>query len=148
MNTQHEVLLTKRFEFSASHRYYREEWSEAENLRVFGPNAWPHGHGHNYVLEVTLRGAPDPKTGMVMDLVKVKEAVLEVLKEFDHKNLNLDTPYFTDLIPTTENIARVLWALIQRRLPKALRRGSGQARLAAVRVYEDERLYVDYHGGE
>ena len=104
-----EVTISRRFDFSSSHRYYREEWSEEENTRVFGLCALPNGHGHNYTLEVSVSGEPDPATGMVINLVDLKGAVDGVLINFDHKHLNLDTPYFSERIPTTENLATVLW---------------------------------------
>ena len=135
-----EASLTKSFEFSSSHRYYRPEWSEAENLRVFGKCAYPNGHGHNYLLEVTIQGPIDPVTGMVMNLVDIKAAVGEVLADFDHKHLNEDLDYFRDRIPTTENLAMTLWDLIGSRLPNG-------ARLAGVRLHEDEDLQVEYCGG-
>ena len=135
-----EASLTKSFEFSSSHRYYRPEWSEEENLRVFGKCAYPNGHGHNYLLEVTIQGPIDPVTGMVMNLVDIKTAVGEVLADFDHKHLNEDLEYFTDRIPTTENLAMTLWDLIGSRLPNG-------ARLAGVRLHEDEDLHVEYYGG-
>ena len=135
-----EASLTKTFEFSASHRYYRPEWSEEENLRVFGKCAYPNGHGHNYLLDVTVQGPVDPVTGMVMNLVDVKRVVEDVLSEFDHKHLNEDMEYFKDRIPTTENLAMTLWNLIGNRLP-------GGARLAGIRLHEDEDLYVEHSGG-
>ena len=135
-----EASLTKTFEFSASHRYYRPEWSEEENLRVFGKCAYPNGHGHNYLLEVTVQGPVDPVTGMVMNLVEVKRVVEDVLSEFDHKHLNEDMEYFKDRIPTTENLAVTLWNLIGNR-------PLGGARLAGVRLHEDEDLYVEHSGG-
>lgn len=135
-----EASLTKTFEFSSSHRYYRPEWSEEENRRVFGKCAYPNGHGHNYLLEVTVTGAVDPVTGMVVNLVDVKEAVEGVLAEFDHRHLNLDTPYFRDRIPTSENFAITLWGLIQKALPQG-------SRLSRLALHEDEDLYVEYRGG-
>lgn len=135
-----EASLTRTFEFSASHRYYRPEWSEEENLRVFGACAHPNGHGHNYLLEVTVRGPIDPVTGMVINLVDLKAVVEGVLEEFDHRHLNLDVAHFRDRLPTSENLATTLWDLIAQRLPP-------EARLAALRLHEDEDLYVDYFGG-
>ncbi len=132
--------LTKTFEFSASHRYHRPEWSDEENRRVFGACAHPNGHGHNYLLQVTVAGPIDRVTGMVINLVDVKAMVDSVLEEFDHKHLNHDTDYFDTRIPTTENLAAVLWDLIGKRLP-------GEAKLGAIRLHEDEDLYVDYFGG-
>lgn len=132
-----QVTISRRFDFSASHRYYREEWSEEENRRVFGLCALPNGHGHNYTLEVAVSGSPDPDTGMVVNLADLEAAVGGVLAEFDHKHLNLDTPYFTDRQPTTENLAAVLWE----RIGGAL--GGGLSRL---RLYETEDLFVEYFG--
>ncbi|MEX2599621.1 MAG: 6-carboxytetrahydropterin synthase [Dehalococcoidia bacterium] len=132
------VLITRRFDFSASHRYYRPEWSEEENRRVFGLCALPNGHGHNYTLEVSVEGSPDPETGMVINLVDLKSAVDGVLVQFDHKHLNLDTPYFHDEIPTTENLAAVLWRLLQEAL--------GEQRLSRIRLHEADDLFVEYYG--
>ena len=132
------VLISRRFDFSSSHRYYRDEWSEEENTRVFGLCALPNGHGHNYTLEVAIVGVPDPDTGMVINLVDLEGAVNGVLVGFDHKHLNLDTPYFTDRIPTTENLATVLWGLIHESLHGA--------RLDRLRLYETDDLYVEYFG--
>ena len=132
------VTISRRFDFSSSHRYYRSDWSEEENRRVFGLCALPNGHGHNYTLEVAVSGEPDPVTGMVINLVDLKAAVERVLDGFDHKHLNLDTPYFTDRQPTTENFAAVLWELIHGTL--------GNAELTRLRLYEADDLYVDYFG--
>ena len=132
------VLISRRFDFSSSHRYYREEWSEEENRRVFGLCALPNGHGHNYTLEVAVTGEADAQTGMVINLVDLESVVGGVLEAFDHKHLNLDTPYFPQRIPSTENLAVVLWDLVAREL-----RG---AKLERVRLYETDDLYVEYFG--
>jgi 6-pyruvoyltetrahydropterin/6-carboxytetrahydropterin synthase len=132
------VLISRRFDFSSSHRYYRDEWSEEKNQRVFGLCALPNGHGHNYTLEVAVTGAPDPITGMVINLVDLQATVEVILEEFDHKHLNLDTPYFTDRIPTSENLATVLWALIDKALVGA--------KLERLRLYETEDLFVEFFG--
>jgi 6-pyruvoyltetrahydropterin/6-carboxytetrahydropterin synthase len=129
------VLLTKRLEFAAAHRYIKAEWDEAKNRAVFGSCYNPPAHGHNYMIEVTVSGEVDPKTGMVVNLFDLKRSLLKVLEEFDHKNLNLDMPYFKDRIPTSENLARVLWSKLD-----------GQkdiGRLHAIRLYEDEDLYAE-----
>ena len=140
-----EVTISRRFDFSSSHRYYREEWSEEENTRVFGLCALPNGHGHNYTLEVSVSGEPDPDTGMVMNLVDLRGAVESVLVRFDHKHLNLDTPYFSERIPTTENLATVLWDEVAAAL--AARPGIPDGwRLARIRLHETEDLYVEYFG--
>ena len=133
-----DVLISRRFDFSSSHRYYREEWSEEENTRVFGLCTLPNGHGHNYTLEVAVAGEPDADTGMVINLVDLRSVVDGVLEEFDHRHLNLDTPYFRDRIPTTENLAVVLWGLIGERLQGA--------RLDRLRLYETDDLFVEFYG--
>ncbi len=133
------VYATRRFEFSASHRYWRADWSAERNERTFGKCTSPYGHGHNYTLDVTIKGTPDPITGMVMNLTDLKATVGEVLEAFDHKHLNEDTPYFTERIPTTENIVRVLWGLIVPRLPEGVA-------LARLRLYETSDLWAEYAG--
>ena len=129
------VLLTKRIEFAAAHRYARPEWDEAKNRSVFGRCYNPPAHGHNYLLDVTVSGEVDANTGMVINLFDLKRVLLGVLEEFDHKNLNLDMPYFVDRIPTSENLARVLWTKL------AEHKEIGE--LHAIRLYEDEDLYAD-----
>lgn len=130
-----EVLLTKRIEFAAAHRYHNPAWDAARNRAVFGLCNNEHGHGHNYLLEVTVAGEVEGPTGMVVNLYDLKSMLLEVLEEFDHKHLNLDTPYFRDQIPTGENIAHVLWKILEGH-PEI-------GRLQRVRLYEDEDLYAD-----
>ena len=129
------VLLTKRIEFAAAHRYIKPEWDEAKNRAVFGRCYNPPAHGHNYMLEVTVAGEVDPHTGMVINLFDLKRVLLAVIEEFDHKNLNLDMPYFKDRIPTSENLARVLWTKLETQ--------EDIGTLHAVRLYEDEDLCAD-----
>ena len=129
------VLLTKRIEFAAAHRYHKPEWDEARNRAVFGACYNEPGHGHNYMLEVTVSGEVDRHTGMVVNLFDLKRVLLNVIEEFDHKHLNLDVPYFEDAIPTSENIARVLW--------KKLETQKDIGTLHAIRLYEDEDLFAD-----
>ncbi len=129
------VLLTKRIEFAAAHRYLRPEWDEAKNRTVFGPCYNPPAHGHNYMLEVTVAGEVDRHTGMVINLFDLKRVLLAVIEEFDHKNLNLDMPYFKDRIPTSENLARVLWEKLETQ--------KDIGTLHTIRLYEDEDLYAE-----
>jgi 6-pyruvoyltetrahydropterin/6-carboxytetrahydropterin synthase len=129
------VLLTKRIEFAAAHRYVRPEWDEAKNRAVFGRCYNPPAHGHNYLLEVTVSGQIDSKTGMVVNLFDLKRVLLAIIEEFDHKNLNLDMPYFKDRIPTSENFAHVLWTKL------AVQRDIGT--LHTLRLCEDEDLYAE-----
>ena len=127
---------TRSFTFSAGHRYYVGEWAAEENQRVFGNLTVT--HGHNYSLEVTVRGPIDPRTGMVMDLGELKRIVGElVVSRFDHADLNAD-PLFAGKVTTTENIAIAIWGLLAPKL--------GTDRLWRVRVWEDPTLYVDYFG--
>lgn len=127
---------TRRFAFAAAHRYWVDAWPPAENERVFGRLTVP--HGHNYRLDVTVRGPIDQRTGMVIDLGELKRIVAEtVVERFDHADLNAD-PLFRDRVPTTENLAVVLWELLAPKL--------GADRLERVRVWEDPTLFVDYRG--
>jgi 6-pyruvoyltetrahydropterin/6-carboxytetrahydropterin synthase len=135
------MYLTRRTEFSASHICANPAWDQARNRAVYGANANPNGHGHNYVLEVTLDGEPDAVTGMVFDLRELKEILnREVVEPMDHRFLNREVAPFDRVIPTTENLALEIW----RRLEPRLRRAS--VRLANVRLYETADLYVDYGG--
>jgi len=133
------VLTTRRFTFSAAHRYWRPEWSDERNQATFGKCTNLYGHGHNYELFVTVAGPVDPLTGMVMNVTDLKRLVKTVLDEFDHKHLNEDTPYFRDLVPTTENIVQVLWRLIGPQLPEGVQ-------LHRLRLYENADLYAEYSG--
>lgn len=134
--------LTRTVRFAAAHRYYRPEWSEAENRRVFGACANPHGHGHNYRLEVTLSGTVDPVTGFSCDLAALDAALDEtVVRALDHRHLNHDVPEFADgaAVPTCENILLYLWPRIGAALPTG-------AQLTRLRLHEDETLSVEYAG--
>lgn len=134
------MQITRRIEFSASHCCSSPRLSAAENAALFGDDANPHGHGHNYVLEVTLEGTPDPVTGMIVDLKQVKRILeQEVVEPMDHRHLNYEVPPFDREVPTTENLAVEIW----RRL--APRFGS-EAVLKTVRLYETEDLFVEYEG--
>jgi 6-pyruvoyltetrahydropterin/6-carboxytetrahydropterin synthase len=135
------MLITRKVEFSSSHMCRRPELSEEENRRIYGLAANPHGHGHNYVLEVSLEGDPDPVTGMVLDLKELKQILTRhVVDVYDHCFLNYEVPPFDRVVPTPENIARDIW----QRLEPLLNHGRG--RLRTVRVYETPDLYVDYCG--
>jgi len=127
---------SRRFTFAAAHRYWVDAWSAAENERFFGRLTIP--HGHNYALEVTVRGPIDQRTGMVINLSELKAIVKDaVVERFDHADLNADA-LFCSGAATTENIAMVIWGLLVAKL--------GAERLWQVRVWEDETLYVDYRG--
>ncbi len=133
------VYLTRKAEFSSSHLYHNPSFSAEENKRIFGKCNNPNGHGHNYVLEVTVKGEVDATTGFVVDLKQLKDLMhQEVLDALDHRFLNKEIAEFFTLIPTTENIAIVCW---QRLAPKL-----AAARLHRVRVYETPDLFADFYG--
>ena len=132
------VYLTRRATFCAAHRLHSEELSVAENKKIFGKCNNSNGHGHNYALEVTIGGAVDPKTGMVMNLVDLAEAIeKEVVVPMDHKHLNLDVPAFRKLNPTAENMVIVIWQLLKKKLGKCL---------IEVRLQETENNVAVYRG--
>jgi 6-pyruvoyltetrahydropterin/6-carboxytetrahydropterin synthase len=132
------MYITRKAEFSASHVCRLAAWSDEENRRAFGEASHLHGHGHNYVVEVTLEGEPDPVTGMIVDLKRVKQLLEEeVVEPMDHRFLNIEVPPFDRIVPTTENVAREIWDRLERRFPP------GSARLHRVRLYETSDCYVD-----
>jgi 6-pyruvoyltetrahydropterin/6-carboxytetrahydropterin synthase len=136
------IFLTRRATFSASHYYRNPSWSAQKNEQVFGRCANRNGHGHNYTLEVTVAGEPDPVTGFVVDLKWLKAVIeREVLEAWDHRHLNLEAPEFATAIPTTENIAIAAW----KRLESAVT-AAGEARLSRVRVYETPEIFAEYRG--
>lgn len=133
-----EISITRVVGFSAAHRYHSEHLSEEENRRVFGKCNRPHGHGHNYRLEVTVAGPVDPVTGMVMNLADLDRVLRErVVEPLDHSFLNHDIEHFATVVPTCENI--VVW--IEGELEGALE-GLG-VRLRALRLYESDDLYAE-----
>lgn len=133
------VYLTRKCEFSAAHHYHNPEFSAEENRRIFGKCNNPNGHGHNYTLEVTVKGKVDPETGFVINLVDLKEILnREVMDVFDHRHLNHEVPEFAKQIPTTENIAIAIWNRISSKLQ--------DAEMHRVRLYEMPDLFVDYYG--
>lgn len=134
------VRITRRVHFSAAHRLGRDDWSRAENERVFGDCAHPNWHGHNYELDVTVEGEIDPETGFVLDLKELRDLVEErVIGDVDHRNLNLDVPWLEGVIPTTENLVVGIW----RRLEDAL---ESRADLVRLVLWETPRNYVEYTG--
>lgn len=133
------MLITRRATFSASHSCYNPKLTPEQNLALYGERPDSHGHGHNYVVEVTLEGEPDPVTGMVYDLKRLKEVIeREVIEPMDHRFLNREAPPFDTIPPTPENLAREIW----RRLEPSLKLPG--ARLHSVRLHETEDLTVEY----
>jgi 6-pyruvoyltetrahydropterin/6-carboxytetrahydropterin synthase len=133
------VYLTRKAEFSASHYYHNPEFTPEENRRIFGKCNNPHGHGHNYTLEVTVKGKVDERSGFVVDLKQLKDIMnREVIDAMDHRFLNEEVAEFKNSIPTTENLAISIWRRLQPKL--------NLAQLHRVRVYETQDLFVDYYG--
>ena len=133
------VTVTRLVRFNAAHRVHNPTLSDEENSRLFGACNNPNGHGHNYILEVSVTGEPDPVSGYVIDLSEVKRLVVsEFVGHVDHKHLNLDVPFMVGINPTTENIVLACW----RRIEPALR----PRRLTRLRLWETENNYVEYQG--
>ena len=130
----------RRYMLSASHRLHSESLSDEENRAAYGKCNNPHGHGHNYVIEVLAAGAVDPETGMVVNLAVLDEVVqTRILNRFDHTNLNHD-PLFTRVVPTTENLCKAVYQLLEGSLDPATR--------IQVRVEETENNFFEYSGAD
>ena len=130
--------LTRRYMLSASHRLHSDDLTAEENLAVYGKCNNPHGHGHNYALEVTVSGPVDAATGMVCNLVDLDAAVRsEVIERFDHMNLNL-RPEFATQVPTTENLSEVIFQILKQSFDKA--------HLEKVRIEETAKNSFEYCG--
>lgn len=133
------VYVTRRSTFSASHRLYNPAFSDEQNEAMFDKCANPMGHGHNYVLEVTVAGEPHRETGYVIDLKKLKEIIKhEILDNVDHKHFNHDVDFMKGIIPTTENIAKVFWSILEPKIK--------EGKLYSVRLRETENNVVEYRG--
>ena len=134
--------LTRKVRFASAHRYWRTEWSDEENQRAFGACANPHGHGHNYLLEVTIAAEIDPLTGFSANMVALDDVLQrQVVSQFDHQHINHAIPEFGPggLIPTCENICVYCWPRIESALATGMK-------LVRLRLHEDETFYVDYFG--
>jgi 6-pyruvoyltetrahydropterin/6-carboxytetrahydropterin synthase len=132
------VRLSQKFEFSASHRLHNSALSEAENQKLFGKCNNPHGHGHNYVLQVTVAGMPN-STGHVIDVPRFEQLVAEaVIDPFDHRYLNQEIPEFSELNPTVENIAMVIFRILRPKI-EAMR-----VKLAGVTLWETSKTWCEY----
>jgi len=133
------VYLTRRTSFSASHRLWSEYLSNEENLALYEKCANPNGHGHNYVLEVTVRGTPHPQTGMVLNLTELKDIInKQVVDWVDHKHLNYDVPWLEGSIPTTEVLVVKFWQRLECAFPEGL--------LYEVKLFETENNSTSYRG--
>lgn len=131
------IAISRKEHFNAAHRLYNPAWSDEKNDSVFGKCNNPNFHGHNYELIVTLTGEPNPETGYVYDMKVLSNLIkINIIEHLDHKNLNLDTPYFKTLNPTAENIAIVIWRILRQLIDPALE--------LKIRLYETERNFVEY----
>ena len=133
------VTVTRKLHFNAAHRVHNPEMSDAENSATFGKCNNPNWHGHNYVLEVSVSGEVDPRTGYVVDLGKLRDIVeREVVEHVDHRNMNVDVDFMRGIIPTSENIVVQCWRVLEPRV--------APAKLTRLRLWETERNYVEYEG--
>jgi 6-pyruvoyltetrahydropterin/6-carboxytetrahydropterin synthase len=133
------VTISRKAHFNAAHRLFRKDWSDAQNISVFGKCSNPHYHGHNYELIAHITGEIDPGTGYVMDMKVLKDLIKDKIEdEFDHKNLNEEVPEFLDLIPTAENMAVVIY---QKLIPHLNNKHD-----LSVTLYETPRNYVTFSG--
>jgi 6-pyruvoyltetrahydropterin/6-carboxytetrahydropterin synthase len=133
------LTVTRRLTFNAAHRIHNPALSNEENARLFGACNWPNWHGHNYILEVSVTGEPDPDTGYVIDLGELKRLVQTLLLDrVDHRNFNLDVPEMAGTNPTAENIILMFWRVLEPALqPRTLSR---------LRLWETENNWVEYDG--
>lgn len=135
------IFVTRRERFNAAHRMYREEWDEQHNERIFGKCSNPNWHGHNYELFVTIKGEPDPETGMLINLKEVSRVIrTEVIEALDHKNINLEVPFMQNRIASTENLAIAIWEVLEASFKEL------KVKLHAVRISESENNTVEYFG--
>jgi len=134
------MYISRKVEFCASHRLHSPAFSDEENAKLYGRCNNPNGHGHNYVLEVTVSGPIEAKTGMVMDLKALKDLLdREIINRVDHKNLNVDVDFMRGVIPTAENILVLFWDLVQDKLPTG-------CRLYEMRLWETDNNLAIYRG--
>lgn len=133
------ISVTRKATFSASHRLHNPEWSEEKNIAIYDICNNPKGHGHNYILEVTVSGNTDPESGYVIDLKKMKRIINEnIIQYVDHKHLNFDVPFLKGIIPTSENIAVVFWDILKDKFE--------DKKLTKIKLWETENNVIEYTG--
>jgi 6-pyruvoyltetrahydropterin/6-carboxytetrahydropterin synthase len=133
------VELTRRTHFAAAHRLHSSHLSDEENERVYGPCNNPFGHGHNYYMEVTICGEPNPKTGMIINLTELDGIIKrEVVSKMDHHHFNHDVPFTKEIVPTVENLVVAIWNELDRHLPAGM--------LKRIRLWESENNSATYSG--
>ncbi len=135
------LYVTKRVSFSAAHRLHNPELSAEENCAIYDKCNNYNGHGHNYILDVTVAGEPDARSGYVIDLKLLKRIIVdEIVSKVDHKHLNYDVEFLSGTIPTVENLAIAFWNILEPKMPSG--------RLYHIRLYETETSWLDYYGKE
>lgn len=136
------VYITRIERFNAAHKLWVDDWSEAQNVEIFGKCSNKNWHGHNYTLHVTVKGMPDPVTGFIIDVKKLSVIIkTEVTDHLDHSNLNLDVDFIPKgMQPTTENLVILIWQRLERALE------SYPCRLHALKLWETETIYAEYYG--
>tara|TARA_B100001079_G_C16315317_1_gene472032 strand:+ start:394 stop:801 length:408 start_codon:yes stop_codon:yes gene_type:complete len=134
-----EITVSRKAHFNAAHRLYNQSWSDKKNKEVFGKCSNPNYHGHNYELIVSVRGMINPETGYVIDMGYLKLLIKNEIEEIlDHKNLNLDVPYFSNVIPSAENICVFIYEILRSKIEDNLN--------LSIRLYETPRNFVEYSG--
>ncbi len=134
------VYLTRQEHFNAAHKLYNPSWSKEQNEAMFGVCANENWHGHNYDLYVTIKGTPNPETGFLYDVKKLSILIKEeIINHLDHKNLNLDVPFMSGIMCSTENLAIAIWNRLAPHLPATVQ-------LHCIKLYETPRIYVEYFG--
>ena len=134
------VFLTRIEHFNAAHKLYNPAWTREKNEEVFGVCANENWHGHNYELYVTVKGDPDPDTGFLFDVKKLRDIIKDqVLEKLDHKNLNVEVDFLKGKMCSTENLIIGIWNQLSPHLPK-------QVKLHAIKLYETPRIFVEYFG--
>ena len=135
------IYVTRRETFNAAHKVYNPEWDDAKNMEVFGGCANPNWHGHNYVLNITVKGNISKETGFVVDLKKLSQLIRkDIIEKVDHKTFNLDVPFLKDIIPSTENIAKAFWGILDKPISDL------GCKLHSVKLQETENNFVEYLG--
>lgn len=136
------VYITRIEKFNAAHKLWVDEWSEAQNIAVFGKCSNKNWHGHNYTLHVTVKGKPDPLTGFIIDVKNLSLLIKEHITDYlDHSNLNLDVEFIPKgMQPTTENLVVLIW----QRLEKVVE--SKSCRLHCIKLWETDTIYAEYYG--
>lgn len=136
------IYVTRRERFNAAHKLYRPDWSKAMNEEVYGKCANENWHGHNYDLFVTVKGETDPDTGYVLDLKLLSKLInSEIISKLDHKNINLDVPFMSGMIASTENLVAAIWNILAPKITATF-----GCELHCIKLYETENNFAEYFG--